>query len=55
MEHDFDALHGPILLKAYNRVNRAGESRPHAPDCQLRATPQTIGERGVVSMKNYFH
>jgi hypothetical protein len=55
MKNDFDALLRAILLKADNCVNRASKSRPHATDGKLRATSQTIGNRRVVSMKDYFH
>jgi hypothetical protein len=55
MEHDFDTLHGSILLKANDSVNRARQAQPGAANGGFAALAHAIGHCGVMCMKDYFH
>jgi hypothetical protein len=55
MEEYFDALHGTILLKANNGVNRPCQTLGSLADCGLGAAAHTIGNIGMMGVKDYFH
>jgi hypothetical protein len=55
MEEYFDALHGTILLKANNGVNRPGQALGSLADCCFGAPAHTIGNIGMMGVKDYFH
>jgi hypothetical protein len=55
MEKYFDALHGTILLKANNGVNRPGQTLGSLANCRFGAPAHTVGNIGVMGVKDYFH
>jgi hypothetical protein len=55
MEHDFDTLHGSILLKPNDGVNRASEPHRRPADGCFGAFAHTLGDCCVMCVKDYFH
>jgi hypothetical protein len=55
MQVDLDALHGSILLKANNGVNRPGHSEGGAADGGFRSFAHALGNICMMGVKNYFH
>jgi hypothetical protein len=55
MKKDFDALHGSILLKANNGVNRPRQTNSCTPDGGLGSFAHTIRNIRVMGVKNYLH
>ena len=55
MQHDLDAPRSAVSLKPHHRVNAPLESLGHALDRLLRSGPDSIGDDGVVGMKDDVH
>jgi hypothetical protein len=55
MEHDLHASRSAVSLKPHHGVDAPLESRGHAFDRGLRSGPNSIGDDGVVGMKDDVH
>jgi hypothetical protein len=55
MEEYFDALHGSILLKANNAVNRPGKPLGRAAHRGLGSFAHTLGNIRMMGVKDYLH
>ena len=55
MQKDLDSLHGSILLKANNGVNRPGEPERCATNCCFRSSAHAVRNIRMMGVKDYFH
>jgi len=55
MKEHLDTLHGSILLKANNRVNRSANAACGSPDGGFGASTHTIRDNSVMCVKDYVH
>jgi hypothetical protein len=55
MQHDLDASRSAVSLKPYHGINCPLESRRRTLDCALRTGTNSIGDDGVVGMKDDVH
>jgi hypothetical protein len=55
MKENLDTLHGTILLKADNRVNRSAKPEPGSFYGGFRAAAHAVRYNGVMGVKDYVH